>query len=166
MEDSRWVIRPMWFNTALYVALWTAFVGSVYLEAGTKRSLTTQDVYIALGAVGGGVLVGLYLLFLHYVSVEPAALMQRRWLGLGNRTIPLASIRRVSERSGQNWYGATIRTYVVKAEHGQLKLSGAIYWPRDLRRLVKLLRERGIPVSAGVVHHLKLDGALPLHWWE
>jgi len=152
----------MWFNTVLLVVLWVAFCASGLLG----RPLVLEDLYAQLVLDGIALLGGLYLLFLHYVAVEPTALVQRRWLGLGNRTVPFDSIIKVTERNARNWYGATIRTYAIKTNHTELTLTSAIYWPRDLRRLMQLLRDHGVPMSASVVHHLKLDGPPPLRWWQ
>jgi hypothetical protein len=90
-----------------------------------------------------------YLTWWHSLEVHDAFLRERRFLGLGDRTIYFGSIvgvRLLPNRSALGRF--PIPMLEIRSTTGQIiKLGSNFYAERDLRQLVARLSEQAVPID-------------------
>ena len=106
--------------------------------------------YVVLTVVLGLWLAGCaYLMWWHSLEVHDAFLRERRFFGLGDRTIPFAAIAGVRLLPSRSALGRfPIPMLEIESTAGQtIKLGTNVYSERDLKELVSRFRQSGVPLD-------------------
>jgi hypothetical protein len=112
---------------------------------------------------GGGAVVtavGLaHFAFSYRIEFTRTALHQHRFFGLGDRNIPLASITGVAVRVRRNFYGGAVPRICIVWHGDAICLTSSMYFERDLRRALALLRDADVAVPPEVLHRFKVPAS-------
>jgi hypothetical protein len=91
------------------------------------------------------------------VEVRDGLVRQRRFFGLGDRSVPTRDITSVTLRIGQNFMGMDVRALKIGWNQQVIQLNSSYYATRDLRALTAQLLQEGVLVFPDVRSWLDLQ---------
>jgi len=143
-------VKPHWSAPLLASVLGLAWCGILIWRSYVDHWGGGQTYWFVAIAIAWLCVCG-YFAFYHVLEISHDTLVLHRYLGLGDRRIPISDVLEVVLVPASNWLGMPIPSVRIEWDTGRVSLHSSAYSVAGLEQVVSRLAESGVRFRPSVL---------------